>query len=289
MKRRKIEDPNIAFNSSIFQSLCVVGTEPSVNEALVFAKEVEFSIDNSRLYGVRIMEDTTLYDITLRKIAHNQPLRAELAKLFVKTNMNPNFCGTNAYETIYQSETVSTDLLEYFVNQPDLFPIDHTPCALNIMTRIKSSHLSYKAPQVSRLCKVIQSTKNHKDAYLIFNRFETCKGSQLPAMSPLEISMKGQEVFYVKILLLMLPLVDLDVFRFETNSWWIVEREYGAFFEAPKAHNKSIIISLVNTAREILESYRDQRHDLVLELFHDHVLLKEICDLINSFGVRPQQ
>ncbi len=273
-----MQQPNeVMLNSAIFQGFCING---EFQQAFCFAEHN--IVDNSCLYGVKIPGDKSLFEFILRGIENKTEIDfTKVWPIILRTNMDWRSC--NPYEIIYERDVIPPGLLTSFVNEQ--IPFDLEPSALNVLARLvsKSDFLHKKCSKNLRFQTVIEHTKKCENAYVIFNRFEHCNGDMRIA-SALDISICTQNLSNVSNLMLAIPFVDLDVFRYETNEWWSAEKCLKSISTNPHP----ILTALIYTGRTILEHYRAKRLTGVLELHRiEKILPKEICELINSFGERP--
>jgi hypothetical protein len=177
--------------------------------------------------------------------------------------------------------------------------IDCDPSALTVLTRIKTRapFPLYDGP-ANRVQHAAEITAKDANAYMIFNRLELFYSR---VSNPLRNALTQREPAYAETLLLMIPMVDLDIYTHplsdkfgfrctcttaSANHWCCVEKWCAD--TVVKLENQHIIDAMVRSARERLEDYRNDRAVCVLQLAIDGILPLVVCELINAYGQRPE-
>ncbi len=280
-KRQKNTDANVCLNSAIFQGLLVKGIANNFQKALEFAKNCNYALDNSRLYGVENSVAKSVFELFLsndKLLTTETSIATRLLDVLLKTNAHHGLNGKSVYELVFQPRMVIRSIIKWLLDHSDVFGMDSFPSPINVLTLLRITNaFDAEDYNVKRLYKVIGLILQYPDPYTILNRLEIFQGVSEPT-NALRNAITFGSFLYVKSLLQFIPYVDLDVFG---SNWQSAEYWFMLF----KQDYSTLIKALLHTAREILEEYRTAR---ALYVTSSNMFPLVVCQVINEYGARPQ-
>ncbi len=158
-KRVKHEDVNVRLNSAIFQSLLATGTLENMDQALTFAENWDFKIDNSRLYGSS--EHSSVFEMFFQTnacLSKEEALIINVLNLLLQTNAHHGLNELSIYEVMFTMKFVPSFIIDWCLAHNKEFPITSTPSLVNLLTltKIKKTGLE-KEPQIEDFsCRVME-------------------------------------------------------------------------------------------------------------------------------------
>ncbi len=272
-------------NSAIFQSLLFDETQDSITKALAFAVTNNMCIDNSKLYGASEKNKNKSLLVSWAKMqtcsAFSETQVRGLFNILLATGAHRTPKRPNLYDVLAETNTSFHVFLSCLLSRSDIFPSYQ---AMNYFAK----SMWYKEDFFS---KSVESALATSCPYSTFNRISP----KLKFLNPLNSVVSLGCNKRLKILLLLIPIVDLDVFHVDRKNececpisckihrWFSVEEWL------TKAHNKdSATHAMIREARAILEEYRENRSHIVLQELRDSVFPASLCTIINGYGDSPQ-
>jgi hypothetical protein len=267
-KRRKITTNQIQLNSAIFQSLLFGDLVQNYDEALKFAIQCDYNLDNSCLYGAEKQNEnrcvleawTSLNRFISTQYSLNDKTMQALFDILLKTNAHCALNIPNLFLAAQKFNYVSEVTFQCLLTRPDLFDVGYV---LYTIASWKSTNMN------NIFMKCLQISTTHVNAYEVLN--------QLHDKNILILIVNSNLMECLQKLLECVPVLEIDWF---SGFQWISIEEINL-----QRSSKIEFRAMLRCVREMVEMYRGDRATYVIEFLNS--LSKDICNIINDFGKRP--